>query len=150
MPYEYILCLVSYNEFDTSAKKLTTVTHFEHQGYKSYVRYVNFETLISECANVSHIWLPDGARSMVYLSLCLVFYNEFETFVKKLTTVTHLGHPWRGNAVRCVNFETLISQSANVSRIWLPYWVRSRGDHSLCLMFYNDFVTFASQLSILP
>ena len=82
---------------------------------------INFETLISELTNVSSIWLPYWARSRVYLSLCLVFYSEFNTFGKKLTTVTHLGHPWCGNAVRVTNIETLISELTNVSHIWLPY-----------------------------
>ena len=79
----------------------------------------------------------------------IVFYKAFDTFAQKLTTVTHLGHPWRLNAVRYVNFETLISECATVSHIGLPYWVRGRVYHSLCLVFYNDFITFASKLSIL-
>ena len=87
------------------------------------------------------------ARSKVTHSFCIVFYNEVDTFAEKLTTVTHLGHPWRGNAVRCVKFETLISEGANVSHIGLPYWVRSRVTHSLCLVFYNEFDTFAKKLT---
>ena len=79
----------------------------------------------------------------------LFFYNEFDTFAKKLTTVTHFGHPPCENAVRYVNFVMLISEFANVSHIWLPYWVRSRVTHSVCIAFYNDFITFALKLSIL-
>ena len=72
---------------------------------------------------------------------------EFDTFAKKLTTVTHLRHPGEWNSVRVVNFETLISELTNVSSIWLPYWARSRWYHSLCVVFYNDFVTFAIKLT---
>ena len=53
----------------------------------------NFETLISELTNVSSIWLPYWARSRVGHSVCIVFYNEFDTFAKKLTTGTHFRHP---------------------------------------------------------
>ena len=69
---------IPYNDFGT-----------ELLGYLGF--YNDFETLTSECANVSHIWLPERARSRGYLSLCLVFCNEFDTFAKKLTTVAHLG-----------------------------------------------------------
>ena len=66
------------------------------------------------------IWLPYCARGRVTHSLLLVFYNDFDTFAKKVTAVTQFGVPWRQNAVRVVNFETLTSQCANVSHIWLP------------------------------
>ena len=78
---------------------------------EAHVRYANFVMLISECANVSHIWLPYWVRSRVFHSLSLVFYNEFDTFAIKLTTVTHFGHPAIGILVRYVNFVMLISQS---------------------------------------
>ena len=46
----------------------------------------------SELANVSHSWLPYWVRGGVTHSLCLVFYNEFDTFAQKVTTVTHFEH----------------------------------------------------------
>ena len=116
-----------------------TLLHFCTQMNRIIVRYVNSETRTSECANVSHIWLPYWVRSRVTHSLCLVFYNEFDTFAKKLTTVTHLGHPREWNAVRVVNIETLISDCANISHIWLPYWARSRGYLSLWLSSLQGF-----------
>ena len=39
--------------------------------------------------------------------------------------------------VRCVHFETLTSHCANVSHMWLPYWMRSRVTHSVCIVFHN-------------
>ena len=71
---------------------------------EAHVRYVNFVMLISECANVSHIWLPYWVRSRGYHSLCLVFYNEFVTFAIKLTTVTHFGHQGYRNLCKVCQF----------------------------------------------
>ena len=70
-----------------------TVSHFWHPSVWNAVSVVNFETLISELTNVSHIWLPERARIRRDHSLCLVFYNEFDAFAQKVMTVTHLGHP---------------------------------------------------------
>ena len=103
--------------------------------YDPTVRYVNFERITSECANVSHICLPYWVRSRGLHSVCIVFYNEFDTFAEKVTTVTHFEH----TAIKIIlfynEFETLISECATVSHIGLPYWARSRGYHSLCLVF---------------
>ena len=65
--------LFFYSEFDTSASKVTTVTHFEHTAIKIIVFYNDFEALISECENVSHIGLPYWVRSreITYFALHL-------------------------------------------------------------------------------
>ena len=103
--------------------------------------------LTSECANVSSIWLPYWARSRGLHSLCVVFYNDVVTFAIKLMTVTHFEHTAIQIIVFYNEFETLISECARVSHIWLPYWARSRGYLSLCLVFYSGFVTFALELT---
>ena len=93
------LWLVFGNELDTFAKKVCTVPHLGHPSEWNAVRVVNIETLISELTNVSHIGLPERARSRGYLSLCLVFYSEFDTFVEQVTTVTRFGH--QGYPIHC-------------------------------------------------
>ena len=62
-----------------------------HRAIGNTVRYDNFEMLISQLANVSHIRLPYWVHSRIFHSLCIVFCNDFVTFVLKLTTVTHFG-----------------------------------------------------------
>ena len=75
--------------------------------------------------------------------VCIVFYNEFNAFALKLTTVTHFEHRAIKIIVFYNDFETLISECVTVSSIWLPYWARGRVLHLLLLVFYNDFNTFA-------
>ena len=94
------LCFVFTRNLTHSLKSWRQLHTWDTKAIEAHGRYVNFETLISECANVSHIWLPYGARSRVYLSLCLAFYNEFDTFAEKVTTVIHFEH----TAVRIIVF----------------------------------------------
>ena len=91
----------------------------------------------------SHTGCAVGDISHFALYFTMILSHSLQNYQFYLDNL----HTAIGNTVRCVNFVMLISEFTNVSHIWLPYWVRSRGYHSLCLIFYNEFDTFAQKVT---